>query len=422
MTENVYRFLCIPIDEDEDVTKFFQWMECQWRSNNCLIYCMTPQQYYDSFHTEKDPPKNVSNSLWEEQCRSILQYIKPRDQYMALLSLLLKSRAFFQTVGDETESVGAASETLRPIVVLPRTRYNQPFIPPRLSSSFGSTDAVPPEQNVAVPFSISHQYPMVGMVQQVSSSFDATSRYCGLDIVMFDPYNDSLYSNTMDFIAVFQDLFSPKEWNCILECSPTEKDETPTSHGTSSDDLLLREFYIRWSMKEAYTKAFGMGMNFNFASFETVRIIPEKSIHVNDSNRHSIRSVYQWINTSRNFELQSRVSLCAIGTVTQVSNAAPTNHTSPVLHRPDAEDFWFFFYPFHERSTSTSVTTNEAALADSKQAEIHASDGIIGCACICVGPRISMNCASVDSNAAIPSIQVEWTSLQELVAFHMSGL
>ena len=32
---------------------------------------------------------------------------------------------------------------------------------------------------------------------------------------------------------------------------------------------ILHEFYIQWSIKEAYTKALGFGMNIDFQSFET---------------------------------------------------------------------------------------------------------------------------------------------------------
>jgi phosphopantetheinyl transferase len=35
-----------------------------------------------------------------------------------------------------------------------------------------------------------------------------------------------------------------------------------------SDESKLQEFYLRWAIKEAYTKALGLGMNVEFQSFE----------------------------------------------------------------------------------------------------------------------------------------------------------
>ena len=36
-----------------------------------------------------------------------------------------------------------------------------------------------------------------------------------------------------------------------------------------SDESKLQEFYLRWAIKDAYTKALGLGMNVEFQSCET---------------------------------------------------------------------------------------------------------------------------------------------------------
>jgi len=153
-------------------------------------------------------------------------------------------------------------------------------------------------------FSISHQYPYVGMVQLITSTGsendtdpDVEARtnndiddshddddvdddtnfkndqqllheiavvptpstlIVGMDIVTFDyDINKRLYPNDEDFLNVFRNSFTKNEW------------EIGIHHPTllSLRDRV-REFYIRWSMKEAYTKAVGMGLGLEFHTFE----------------------------------------------------------------------------------------------------------------------------------------------------------
>jgi phosphopantetheinyl transferase (holo-ACP synthase) len=436
VSNNAYRFICVRVhggDLEEDVRACWQWFKNQWRNAGCQIdgddYCQTALEYWDGLPNSRSNPTYPvatpgnhpqypgGNALWEQQCCSIRQYIKPQDQYMALVSLLLKSRAFHETVRQSDRARNVVSNTVpfRPIIVLPRTRYNQPFIPWPQSTTTEDPSASP------VPFSISHQYPLVGMVQQLSSS--DPFQYCGLDIVIFDPFNESLYSSTMEFMAVFQDLFSPREWNYILQCHKEKAvDENTTT--TTDDHLLLREFYIRWSMKEAYTKAFGRGMNFNFASFETIRIVPAAPNPPESvTDTQNIKSLYRWMERSsirhRTPEQRPEVPLCAIGTVTQLSSAAISEDPLQTLRRPETEEFWFFFYPFYEQNITMSTTTNIGEGNDS--VAIDFGSDMIGCACVCVGPLVPLSDVSFDRNDSNPRIQVEWTSLHQLCTFHTAG-
>ena len=147
------------------------------------------------------------------------------DRWLAWTSLLLKSRLYCQR-----------KNCAKHLVDFPRTEYNKPYIPPQYIS-----------------FSVSHQWPFVGLVYDPDGT-----RKVGFDIVVFDPPNEKLYQSTLEFVQVFQDQFAPCEWTAIME-----------TYSAQGNDALLREFYLRWAVKEAYTKALGLGMYVDFSSFAT---------------------------------------------------------------------------------------------------------------------------------------------------------
>jgi phosphopantetheinyl transferase (holo-ACP synthase) len=164
---------------------------------------------------------------------SIFTFIKRKDQYAALASALLKSRAFHLCVEPDTVAV-----TKRPVIELPRTKYKKPYLPNHL-------DAIS-----AV--NVSHQLPFVGIarLENHTNAF----LLLGFDIVVFNDYNRLLYSNAHDFLETFRVLFTIDEWVAM--------------NAPEDEFRVLREFYIQWCIKEAYTKALGMGLGFDFASFE----------------------------------------------------------------------------------------------------------------------------------------------------------
>lgn len=164
---------------------------------------------------------------------NVHRYIKVPDKYMALTSLLLKSQAFYLTHGSMAQEL--------PIVDLPRTHRGKPFIP--------TTVCATEDETMQYPLSVSHQFPFCGMARFLGQP---TNRMLGMDIVVFDSFNRELYASVEDFVKVFGESFTDWEWRRI--------------HSTNN---LLIEFYLRWAMKEAYTKALGLGLHLDFSAFET---------------------------------------------------------------------------------------------------------------------------------------------------------
>jgi hypothetical protein len=115
-----------------------------------------------------------------EAKRNILKFVKIQDKYMALASLLLKSRAFYDTMSSELNPVSP-----RLVVNLPRTEHRKPYIP--LANPIS---ALPLEnEENCHPLSISHQFPFVGMARLETCRDDHDTNpsplLVGLDIVVF---------------------------------------------------------------------------------------------------------------------------------------------------------------------------------------------------------------------------------------------
>lgn len=176
----------------------------------------------------------------------VLRYLQPKDKYASLASVLLKSRAFYLTHGKH------CSDKPKVVVDIPRTEHKKPFIP-LLSNDSKHLGQSMLEENV-FPISVSHQFPFVGIAAFHENVNHGTgnSFLLGMDIVVYDEFNPRLYNNVDEFLDVFQDYFTEREWRTIQSLSSNR----------------LQEFYIRWSMKEAYTKALGIGMGAKFASID----------------------------------------------------------------------------------------------------------------------------------------------------------
>eukprot|EP00557_Chaetoceros_sp_GSL56_P002347 CAMPEP_0176486946 /NCGR_PEP_ID=MMETSP0200_2-20121128/5852_1 /TAXON_ID=947934 /ORGANISM="Chaetoceros sp., Strain GSL56" /LENGTH=437 /DNA_ID=CAMNT_0017883707 /DNA_START=113 /DNA_END=1423 /DNA_ORIENTATION=- len=209
----------------------------------------------------------------EEVISSILRYVKIKDRYMAFCSLLLKSflhHSFSSGgFGDVSSSCNnhLGEETpvckKRKIHILPRTKEGKPYIVVMKEKDNEKTTTT---TSPSLPFNISHQFPFVGAAYLGLDSSNglhplheiSNNPWIGLDIVSFDSYNETkhLYSCQDEFLNVFQDYFTAKEW----------------AHIQSAHELggcRIKEFLLRWSIKEAYTKAIGTGMMTNFCSFES---------------------------------------------------------------------------------------------------------------------------------------------------------
>ena len=169
--------------------------------------------------------------------QQVLRYIQPKDRYSALTSTLLKSHAFYSIIASQRHKEQDLG--LRSVVNLPRTQYKKPFIPVPYERATMKCS----EEDLR-PISVSHQHPFVGITQireHVNKSRE-NPLLVGLDIVVFEGYNPRLYADENEFLDIFRDNFTPREWAIIQ----------------SHYEYRLEEFYIRWSMKEAYTKALGL--------------------------------------------------------------------------------------------------------------------------------------------------------------------
>ena len=199
-----------------------------------------------SCHEASDWLKNGTSSRSIEDIirKDVERFVRTRDKLLALAAILLKSRAFFKA----THNV-ANKEMDTILVRLPRTMHNKPYIPRRKCKDDDDAN-----------LSISHQFPFVGSAQRVRQEGEPSLKI-GFDIVVQDPLNTRLYDTWDDFLAVFQEAFCSEEWALIVSMIDAE--------------ARLHEFLLRWAAKEAYTKALGVGLGFDFASFHLQFELPE---------------------------------------------------------------------------------------------------------------------------------------------------
>lgn len=227
--------------------------------------------------------KPASISEVEQIQKQVLRFLQVKDKYGSMGSILLKSQAFHDThnsrsrVAASLPFIAGSDDGRLPIVALPRTKHNKPYIPIQMDrQKLGSIQ----EENI-FPISISHQFPFVGAARlecrgqdaEFASSLSSSTPLSeslrkwrpmiGMDIVTFDKVNPRLYANEQDFINVFQSNFTQWEWNRI--------------HSRNASHF--HELYVRWSMKEAYTKALGIGMGLSFDSFDMRTSMDDDDIH-----------------------------------------------------------------------------------------------------------------------------------------------
>ena len=277
----------------------------------------------------------------------VLKYLQPKDKYASLASLLLKSRAFHLTHWKQNE------DKPRMVVDIPRTEYKKPFIPLASKTTDHSVYSIL-EENV-FPISVSHQFPFVGIVafQDKINHGTGNSFLLGMDIVVYDEYNPRLYNNVDEFLDVFQDYFTQREWQIIQ----------------SQSSNRLQEFYIRWSMKEAYTKALGIGMGAKFAFIDLC--LPDDVPGKEQKNN----GIFATMKDRGNDVYSQR------GKVVYLNDEKPN------------EQWDFAFLPLFENQSSARP---------------------IGCTCVCVGPQVS-----VSSKSSI-QIHLDWTNFASLLTWHQS--
>ncbi|KAG7344616.1 phosphoglycerate mutase family protein [Nitzschia inconspicua] len=317
-----------------------------------LNHACTAQTYL----TVQLPSKQETASVHHQ----ITKFLQTKDKYTAAASMLFKSQAFLQ--------VHQHNPRVRPthLVDLPRTDHNKPYIPVS-ADPFQSYQLLPDDikEDEVFPLSVSHQYPLVGLARTIHTEPGADAPLVGLDIVIFDTFNPKLYETEQEFLDVFRDSFTNREWNCI----------------DTSSSKKMQEFYVRWAMKEAYTKARGLGMGVAFNSFE---ISLDDVDTIGDITVPS-QSVWKYI-----LKAQRKAVADYDGEEGgYVPGPLKLDATVRFLMRSVVsrknERYSFFFLPL-----------------ENGQAK--------GCACVCVGPT--------KNDGWNVTANVSWTSLNELMVWH----
>lgn len=329
--------------------------------------------------------------------KNVMRYVRDPDRWIAFTSLLLKSIAFYRYANPTSMSIPVDEETKLPVVDLPRTKLNRPYLPRIMTDKACSrrieevVDEEEVEESTDSMMSITHQYPYACMIQkQDESSFPLI----GCDVVIFDAHLNKHTPTISEFLKVFVGSFTPLEWQSIS----TSENSLPRS-----DDDTLQEFYLRWAMKEAHTKALGYGMNVDFDSFETRLIgldvdgVDQKSaFKPHDGIWESITADMNMSNSQHDGQVHHQVSF-----VTRITRKRKQNVV--ILEG----DFWVFtFIPLVERS----------GLAGEKTIESENTATRNGCVVVCRGPFHDIENATTSSNEH--HIVLENLTLMDLIQFH----
>ena len=386
---------------------------------------------YNNDNNNKD--KNAS-ALTRSIHRQVIKYLQTKDKYTSLASVLFKSRAFYEYHGSVDGWSNNNNKDRLPVIDLPRTKHNKPYIPttklqtdddhhdqdgtkydwrrffPGGSTTLTSSTLSSISLNeIMFPLSISHQFPFVGIatkgIQSTSESVseNETLWLIGLDIVVFEELNRRLYDSVDEFIDVFYESLSSHEWDRIQSIKnrtgnyPDNTDMNNDSSTSSSAALTaLHELYITWALKEAYTKALGVGMGFNFGKLDIVLNFDDNNEDGNKSDTSPSRVSY-WELIRKRFQdtaIPQKRYVRASGLIRMHDdNGVITNENNPEL--------WdFFFIPVNSAASST---TSAAA----------------GCTCICIGPSYPSHHESTDdSDSGRHKMTINWETLQSLIDFH----
>jgi 4'-phosphopantetheinyl transferase len=319
--------------------------------------CFSAREYISML--QEDAPLSACLDVRSQLCMEITKYIQINDRYLALASALLKSQAFFYALRRPNRDPFI-------LVSLPRTKYRKPYIPIR--SSTNSDDQEDGSEIDAFSISISHQWPFAGIVridhrhdllQNVGIKKQTNKQQCyvvGFDIVVFDDVNPRLYDTVDQFVEVFRDKFAQSEWKIIQSCR-----DKPNGQ-------FLREFYLQWAVKEAYTKAIGVGLGFDFSGFEVQWDEPVDCLWdvVSSST----------VDLSKGKHRESRRELSGV----VVSSGGNTILTS--------EQRWVFaFLPLRAKTACDRESSGQ----------------VLGAGCACVGPFSGMpdntECVNIEWNA-----------------------
>ena len=419
--------------------------------------CLTPNDAVESLlvrpqrQNDDAPPSTIlqrnkqchTTTLRDTVEKSILRYIRDTDRWIALTSLLLKSLAWYRSL-DSANNVGVLpslpiddaptpktilsdikEHKFLPIIDLPRTKYNRPYLPQHNSNHNidGEVDVETGHENRGSKMNISHQYPWVCMVQLSHTTTQSntipslhsssSSSSLGIDVVTFHAPIHQITPTIFDYVSSFSHCFTPWEWDRIINCKVWSSSgfrigskKMSTTQRRRSDTSMLQEFYLRWSMKEAYTKAIGLGMHMNFDEFET-RL---SRIDDDDNNIQVDEEEGIWAAITRHMQSKDDdgKKIVRMEDNTQFSVVGRVRYTNP-LPSSTWEEWEFIF-----------ITLNIAAVHEIESSSYDDKDGLLrACACICIGPSLSKKRKKTNCPKQPPiTARIESLSLLEVLELH----
>ncbi|KAI0334713.1 hypothetical protein GY45DRAFT_1317723 [Cubamyces sp. BRFM 1775] len=157
--------------------------------------------------------------------------------------------------------------------LLPRLLLKKRGVPIN-SLAFSKTAAGKPyistQLDTPIGYNITHDNGVVAMAYSTGADLypDPPAYRIGIDVMLLQlPKRDTFPG----FVEIFSDQLTQLERNILLPPAPAR---------ALPKDEALRRFYLIWTLKEAYTKALGLGMGFGFSRIEYD--VPNDVVRIDD--------------------------------------------------------------------------------------------------------------------------------------------
>lgn len=354
----------------------------------------------------------------------VFKFVQLKDRYAALASLLLKSRACHQDHEEQEEeqtrrAANPATDEAngdngigggltvrrsrkRALVRLPRTCHGRPYLPDPTSGAFRS------------PLNVSHQHPVVGIVRVARgapwSPQASAALNVGLDVVMFDPYPSQIYRSASDFVlGAFREHLTPHELELLRSLFGDDINSA----------LALREFYLHWAVKEAYVKALGVGLGYDFGSF-----------HVLFGRFCHFFAPHDKAGTTTMTTTKDPPTLSYWKDIIHPSSSSPSSVETTIpatVHfwKENRNESWSVALRPIGRKEETSDPNRRRGNSDPRSDEANellAEDGddsdTVGCFCVFLGPRDERSEDASGRETTEHELHVDWLDLEDLIRFH----